>query len=111
MDGEAITLSVQTALADLTAAYSDVQSATTAYNQAASAATSAAGSYAMGTGTKANWYNALNTREDSQASLYAALGEFTRQVNALNELTGGWVSRTQGWLTDVLVPLYNSSVQ
>ena len=111
VDGEAITLSVQTALADLTAAYSDVQSATTAYNQAASAATSAAGSYAMGTGTKANWYNALNTREDSQASLYAALGEFTRQVNALNELTGGWVSRTQGWLTDVLVPLYNSSVQ
>ena len=48
---------------------------------------------------------------DSQAAVYASLCSFTRQVNALNSLTGGWVSRTQGWLTDVLLPLYEAAAK
>ena len=111
VDGEAIRLSLQTSLADLAAAYNEVQSAITAYEQAADAASSAAGAYSMGTGTKADWYDALSARTDSQVSIYAALRAFTSQVNALNSMTGGWVSRTQGWMTDALLPLYNTAAQ
>ena len=39
------------------------------------------------------------------------LRAFTSQVNALNSMTGGWVSRTQGWMTDALLPLYNTAAQ
>lgn len=111
VDGEAIRLSLQTSLADLAAAYNEVQSAITAYEQAADAASSAAGAYSMGIGTKADWYDALSARTDSQVSIYAALRAFTSQVNALNSMTGGWVSRTQGWMTDALLPLYNTAAQ
>lgn len=108
VDEASIRLSVQTTLADLTAAYSNVQSALTAYEQSVTAAADAAGTYSMGTGTKANWYNALSASANSQVSLYSALSTFTQQANALNDLTGGWVSRNQGWLSDSLLPLYNS---
>ena len=108
VDEASIRLSVQTTLADLTAAYSNVQSALTAYEQSVTAAADAAGAYSMGTGTKANWYNALSASANSQVSLYSALSTFTQQANALNDLTGGWVSRNQGWLSDSLLPLYNS---
>ena len=33
------------------------------------------------------------------------------EVNILNELTGGWVSRTQDWLAEALLPLYDTSAQ
>ena len=60
----------------------------------------------MGTGSKAGWYEALSARADSQTALYQAVGVFHRQANTLNELTGGWVSRTQDWLAEALLPLY-----
>ena len=108
---DARTLALKTALADLTAAYSGVNSARSTYEQAASAASDAAGAYAMGTGSKAGWYEALSARADSQTALYQAVGVFTRQANTLNELTGGWVSRTQDWLAEALLPLYDTSAQ
>ena len=110
-DDDARTLALKTALADLAAAYSGVSSARSAYEQTASAASDAAGAYAMGTGSKTDWYDALSARADSQTALYQAVGAFTRQANTLNELTGGWVSRTQGWLAEALLPLYDTSAQ
>ena len=111
ISGDARTLALKTALADLAAAYSGVSSARSAYEQTASAASDAAGAYAMGTGSKTDWYDALSARADSQTALYQAVGAFTRQANTLNELTGGWVSRTQGWLAEALLPLYDTSAQ
>lgn len=107
VDSEAITLSLKTALADLASAYSNVQTAIASCEQAVSAASTAAGAYATGNGTKADWYTALNAQSDSQAALYTAISAYTKQVNALNELTGGWVSRTQGWLSDTMGSLYS----
>ncbi len=111
VDSNAILLSVQTALADLATAYTNVQSALTAYEQSLTAVTQAASAYSMGTGDKASWYTALSTSSENQASLYAALAAFGRQTNTLNGLTGGWVSRNQGWMADALLPLYNTSAQ
>lgn len=109
VDTNAITLSVKTALADLTRAYSSVQEATTAYTAASDTASAQAGAFAMGTESKSDWYTALSAQSDSQAALYAAVAAFTRQINTLNTLTGGWVSRTQGWMTDSLSPLYGTA--
>ena len=111
VDSEAIRQSLQTILADMAAAYQNAQSAIDASSRAAAAVTDAAGAYSMGAGSKADWYNAVSAQMDSQAAVYASLCSFTRQVNALNSLTGGWVSRTQGWLTDVLLPLYEAAAK
>lgn len=111
VDTNAVTLSVKTALVDLTTGYSGVQEAETAYKTASSAASAQAGAFSMGTATKTDWYTALSAQSDSQAALYAAVADYTRQLNAFNALTGGWVSRTQGWLTDSLAPLYQTAAQ
>ena len=95
----------------MAAAYQNAQSAIDASSRAAAAVTDAAGAYSKGAGSKADWYNAVSAQMDSQAAVYASLCSFTRQVNALNSLTGGWVSRTQGWLTDVLLPLYEAAAK
>lgn len=106
VDASQLALTLKTTLADLVTAHSQVQTALSAYLQAASAASSASEAYAMGAGDKAGWYSALSARADSQNALYAAMSSFTKQTNALNELTGGWVSRTQGWMNEALAPLY-----
>ena len=109
VDGPAIALSVKTALTDLTTAYSAVQSARTACETAVSTSSQAAGMYAMGQTGKSEWYQALSAQEDAQTALCEAVGAFVKQANALNQLTGGWVCRTQDWLTDELEPFYTPS--
>lgn len=111
VDTAAVTLSVKTSLVDLTTAYSAVQEAKTACEAAAQTASAQAGAFSMGTAAKADWYTALSAQADSQAALYASAAAYTRQLNALNALTGGWVSRTQGWMTDALAPLYQTAAQ
>ncbi len=101
-----LTLNVKTQLADLAVLYNDLQSALTNYASATGAATEAAKSYAAGRGSKAEWYRAQSAQADSQAAMYAAICAFTKGANKLNDMTGGWVSRTQGWLKDILTPLY-----
>lgn len=109
VDGQAIALSVKTALTDLTTAYSAVQSARTACETAISTSNQTAELYAMGQTSKTEWYQALSAQTDAQTALYEAIGAFVHQANALNRLTGGWICRTQDWLTDELAPFYTSS--
>ena len=65
----------------------------------------------MGTGDQDSWYAALTAQADARAALCQALSAFTSQANALNQLTGGWVSRTFGWYADALDPLFQSAAR
>jgi len=108
---ETVSLTLKTIFADLTTAYNNVQGALQSYQSAKENTDRTAGAYAMGAGTKTDWYTAQSTQSDSQAALYAAICAFTRQASELNDLTGGWVSRTQNWLTSPLLALYDKAVQ
>ena len=111
VDSAAIALSVKTTLADMVGAYGQMKSALAAAQQAAQNATAIAGRFATGAAAKADWYQAMNTQSDCQAALYTALSDFTAKVNTLNDFTGGWVSRTQGWQASALLPLYQAAGQ
>lgn len=108
---EDICTSLKMALADLTVAYNDVQSALSSYQSAGETVTAIAGKYAMGLSTKNDWYAAMSAQSDCQAALCSAIAAFTRQANQLNHLTGGWVSRTQQWMADTLPPLYEAEAE
>ena len=100
----------KTALVDLAEAYNTAQAALEQHEQAVKTAQSAAQDYAMGTGSKTAWSDALSARADAQSAATSALSAFSRQANALNALTGGWVSRTYGWNEEAFGPLFEAEV-
>lgn len=110
-DAAAIELELKLSLVDLGVLYIQAEDARTAYETAVKAAQAASGAFAMGKLDQAGLYTAQCARSETRSSLYAALSEFTRQVNALNVLTGGWVSRTNGWCAAALLPLYDAQIQ
>jgi len=107
---EALEREVKLAFVGLTQARLQARSALEQYQWRVEAAKNAAGTYAMGGGEKADWYQALSEQENARAQVCAALAEFTRQANELNWLTGGWVSRTFGWFPDCFLPLYEAEI-
>ena len=101
---------VKSMLLDLTDASRAVRLAMGDYQNALDAARTAAARYSFGTGTKEDWFTALNEQALSRAGFCSALAEFTRQANSFNDLTGGWVSRSFGWMDDVFEPLFRSGL-
>ena len=93
----ALELEVKSLLVSLQDAYSAMSNTRSRFEAAVQNAQNAAGGYAMGTTDKAGWYGALSARTDAQLALYDSLASFTIYANALNQKTGGWISRTYNW--------------
>ncbi len=113
-DSETDTAEVETAvkagLLDLTDAYSTVKLALAHYQAAAENTQRAAGAYSTGASTKAAWYEAMNAQSLARIEMCSALSDFSRAANALNLLTGGWVSRSFNWHNDVFGPLFEAEL-
>jgi len=101
---------VKTALLDLTDAHSAVEVCLAQYQAAEQSVQRAAGEYATGSGTKEAWYQAMNNQALARESLVSALADFSREANAFNQMTGGWVSRTFGWHEDIFEPLFQAAI-
>ncbi|MBR3570313.1 MAG: hypothetical protein IKN96_05870, partial [Oscillibacter sp.] len=100
----------KTALVDLGETYNAAQAALKQYEDAAKNAQDAAQAYSTGDGSKTAWSDALSARADAKSAAVSALAAFSRQANALNALTGGWVSKTYGWNEEAFEPLFAAEV-
>lgn len=99
-DLQALELELKTALVDLASAYEAVQTCLEQYEAGEAAVQKAAGAYAVGTGSKAEWFTALNAQNDVQGGLISALSAFGRQAVRFNGRTGGWLSREVNWYAE-----------
>ena len=90
-------LELKSLLVYLADAYGTVNNARSRYEAAAQTAQNTAAGYTMGTVEKAEWFRAMMSRTDARLALYDALASFTKYANALNQKTGGLVSRTNDW--------------
>lgn len=110
-DPAALELQIKTLLVDLKDSYGRIQSAVESCRLAAEQSKSAASSFAMGTSDKSGWFTAMSGETDAKLELFAATAAFTKQANTLNTLTGGWVSRTCGWFTQEMGPVFEDAMQ
>ena len=97
---EGLAVQVRSVLLDLVEAYGGVQTALAHYEAGAQRSQSAAAAYAKGEGSKEAWYQSLSGQSDCRAALVSQLASFTRVANALNQMTGGWISRSYGWFAE-----------
>lgn len=44
------------------------------------------------------------------AALYQSVGEFTRQANSLNTLSGGWIAGEYDWMAGTFAALFQSEI-
>lgn len=96
-DGEAYDIELRKILLDMGESYSRIKSLVSAYEAEERRSGEEAANYASGGGSRQSWYQALSSQSDSRSALYSQVAVFTRQINRLNLLTGGWVSENQNW--------------
>lgn len=102
---------LKTALIDLADAYTAVQTALTNYQGAQEDTQRAAGAYALGSGEKSAWYEALSAQADARSAMTSALAGFARQANLLNQMTGGWVSSANDWYAQEFNALFQADIK
>lgn len=110
VDAEGIALTVKEEVINLELAYQEVQSALGRRQRAQEAADEALKAYAKSSVDRFALYQAQIARNEAAIALYEALAEFAGQVNALNALSGGWLSKEAAWLDDVLPAIYQNEV-
>ena len=110
VDTDALQRQITSAVLDLSMAYESIRSAQTEMEQAAADVEAQTQAYARGTADKASLYAAQCAQNEAVAALYQAVGEFTRQANALNTLSGGWIAGEYDWMADTFAALFQSEI-
>ena len=110
-DPAALELQIKTLLVEMKDSYSRIQSSADTYRLAAEQTQSTVSGYAMGETDKSAWFAALSGEVNAKLEVYTATAEFTKQANALNALTGGWVSRTCNWYGQEMGSIYENAMK
>lgn len=110
VDSAALKREVKSAALELGLSYESVCSARTAAETAAAQVETVSLAYAKGTASKSDLYAAQCARDEAAATLYQSLGTFAHQANALNTLTGGWLSDEYDWMADTFAVLFQSEI-
>jgi len=103
-----LTVQAKTALINLVVAWEDVQAARSAGEKAEKNVEEQSQAYAKGSVEESVLDRAKVDQNETVVDIYAALTEFTRQVSALNGLSGGWLSKQCGWLADSFKAIYQT---
>lgn len=101
---------VKTAAIDLGVLYEEVSGGLESLKKKSEAAEKAAAAYARGTIEKKTLYDAQSDQNEAVAALTMSMGNFTKQANLLNALTGGWVAKQYGWLKDPSAELFQREI-
>ena len=110
VDTDALRRQVTSAVLDLGMAYESLCSAQAEAERAAAQVEEQSQAYARGSGDRAALYAAQCAQNEAVAALYQAAGVFTRQANALNTLSGGWIAGEYHWMADSFAALFQSEI-
>lgn len=111
VDEAQLELDVKTQVLDLVSAHENIQAGRQSLERAAAAAEEAAQSYAMGTAGKPALYAAQRAANDAAASLFQTMGAYTKLVNRLNDLSGGWLAKEYDWFAEPFGVLYDTAIR
>ena len=111
VDEAQLELDVKTQALDLVSAHENIQAGRQSLERAAAAAEEAAQSYAMGTAEKSALYEAQRSANDAAASLFQTMGAYTKLVNRLNDLSGGWLAKEYDWFAEPFGVLYETAIR
>ncbi|BAK99813.1 hypothetical protein OBV_26150 [Oscillibacter valericigenes Sjm18-20] len=107
---ENLTVQAKTALINLEVAWEEIQSARSASEKAAAEVEEQNQAYARGSVDQNALNRSMIQQNEVVADLYTALTDFTRQVNALSALSGGWVAKQCQWLADSFTPIFEAEI-
>ena len=110
VDGAALERELRSAVLGLGMSYETVRTARESVERAEAAVEEQTQAYAKGSAQQADLYAAQCARNEAVAALYQAVGDFSRQANHLNTLSGGWVAETYDWMADTFAALFQSQV-
>lgn len=111
VDGAQLELDVKTQVLNLVLAHENIQAGRQSLERAAAAAEEAVQSYAMGTADKSALYAAQRAANDAAASLFQTMGAYTKLVNRLNDLSGGWLAKEYDWFAEPFGVLYDTAIR
>ncbi len=111
VDEAQIELDVKTQILDMTLAYEGITSTQETLDKAKASLEEINQAYATGTAEKSAMYSAQCAVNDAAAALFQTTGAYTKLINRLNDLSGGWVAEQYGWFAEPFGVLYDMARQ
>lgn len=111
VDEAQLELDVKTQALDLISARETVRAGQQSLERAAALLEEAAQGYAMGTADKESLYGAQCAANEAAAGLFQSMGAYTKLVNRLNDLSGGWLAERLDWFAEPFGVLYDTAVR
>lgn len=111
VDKTQLELDVKTQVLDLTLGYENVRAGQRSLERAAALLEEVSQAYAMGMTDKEALYDAQRAVNEAAAGLFQTMGAYTKLVNRLNDLSGGWLARQYDWFAEPFGVLYETAVR
>lgn len=111
VDEAQMELDVKTQVLDLTLAYENVRAGQRSLERTAALLDEISQAYAMGTADKEALYDAQCAVNEATAGQFQTMGAYTKLVNRLNDLSGGWLARQYDWFAEPFGVLYETAVR
>lgn len=110
VDASQIELDSKMLILDLTLAYENVKACQQSLERATTTLEETTRAYSKGTTDKTALYNAQCNVNDSAVALYQAMGTYTKLVNRLNDLSGGWLAEKYSWFAEPFGVIYDTAI-
>lgn len=101
---------IKTQVLDLTLAYENVRTGQKSLERMTALLEKLTQDYAVGEADKAALYETRCSLNDTAAALFQSMGAYTRLVNRLNDLSGGWLAEEYDWFGDPFAVIYATAV-
>lgn len=111
VDAAQIELDVKTQILDLTLAYENVRTGQKSLERTETLLEEVMQAYTTGTTDKAALYSAQCSVNEAAAALFQSMGAYTKLVNRLNDLSGGWLAEEYDWFADSFAVIYDTAIR
>lgn len=111
VDAGKLEVDVKRLVLDMSMAYENIRAGQKSLAQSRADLETAAQSYATGTIGKSELYDAQCAVNENVSALFQTMGAYTKLVNRLNDLSGGWVAENYDWLAEPFGALYDMALR
>lgn len=111
VDAGKLEVNVKKLVLDMSMAYENVRAGQKSLAQSGADLEAASQSYATGSIGKAALYDAQVALNDTVSAQFQTVGAYTKLVNQLNDLSGGWVAGSCDWLAEPFGTIYDLALR
>lgn len=111
VDTGALEVGLRSLILDMSLAFENIRAAGKSLERCAASLETAQENYGTGSIAISELYDAQCAANEQYAQLIVSMGSFAGLANRLNDLSGGWVAREQGWFSEQFSVIFEHEIR